>query len=298
MDVVIDVRQVVKRFGSTVALDGLDLTVQRGEVHAFLGPNGAGKTTTLRILLGLLRSDGGTISVLGKDPWSDAVALHRDLAYVPGEVNLWPQLTGGEVLDLLGRLHGGLDPERTRRYVEMFELDPTRKSRSYSKGNRQKVALIAALATNAPLLLLDEPTSGLDPLMDARFRECVRELREQGGTVLLSSHILSEAEALSDRVTIIRNGRAMESGSLQQLRHLSRTRIDAVVGSVPDGLAALPGVHDLVVDGEHVTCEVSEAGMAPLMAALGSAGLHRLTSQPPTLEEVFLRHYQDGPDHA
>ncbi len=294
MDVVIDVQGVVKKFGSTLALDGLDLQVERGEVHAFLGPNGAGKTTTLRILLGLLRRDGGSIEVLGKDPWTDAVALHSQLAYVPGEVNLWPQLTGGEVIDLLGRLHGGLDPQRRARYLELFELDPTKKSRSYSKGNRQKVALIAALAADVPLLLLDEPTSGLDPLMDARFRDCVHAFREGGGTVLLSSHILSEAEALSDRVTIIRNGKAMESGSLQQLRHLSRTRIDARVAEVPAGLHDIPGVHDLDVEGQRVTCEVGDDGIGLLMSALSEGGLQALTSQQPTLEEVFLKHYQDG----
>ncbi len=294
MAAVIDMRAVVKHFGSTVALDGLDLRVEAGEVHAFLGPNGAGKTTTLRILLGLLRIDGGQVQLLGGDPWSDAVSLHKRLAYVPGEVNLWPQLTGGEVIDLLGRLHGGLDDQRRQRYLEMFELDPTKKARAYSKGNRQKVALISALAADVPLLLLDEPTSGLDPLMDARFRQCVREFRDGGGTVLLSSHILSEAEALSDRVTIIRNGRAMESGTLAELRHLSMTRVSAVVDTVPEGLSHIPGVHGVEVQDDRITCEADEAGISALMAALSGAGLRSLTSQQPTLEEVFLRHYQDG----
>lgn len=296
MEMAIDAQAVSKSFGGTVALDGLTLQVRPGEVHAFLGPNGAGKTTTLRILLGLLRRDSGHIEVLGKDPWSDAVALHSDLAYVPGEVNLWPQLTGGEVIDLLGRLHGGLDPARRKHLIDLFELDPTKKARSYSKGNRQKVALIAALAADVRLLLLDEPTSGLDPLMDARFRDSVRAFRDAGGTVLLSSHILSEAEALSDRVTIIRNGRAMESGSLSELRHLARTKVQAHLTSVPDGVDRIPGVFGVVVQDGVLTCEVDEAGMGPLMAALAGAGLHGLTSQQPTLEEVFLKHYQDGPD--
>ncbi len=295
---VIDAHGVVKRFGSTMALDGLDLRVEPGEVHAFLGPNGAGKTTTLRILLGMLRIDAGSISMLGRDPWRDAVELHREVAYVPGEVNLWPQLTGGEVIDMLGRLHGGFDPQRRDRYLEMFELDPTKKARAYSKGNRQKVALISALATDVPLLLLDEPTSGLDPLMDARFRECVRDFRENGGTVLLSSHILSEAEALSDQVTIIRNGRAMESGTLQQLRHLSRTKVVATLEHVPAGLDQIPGVHDVTVADRTVTCSVDEAGMGSLMGLLAGSGLQTLTSQQPTLEEVFLQHYQDGPSHV
>lgn len=296
MDMVIDAEAVFKAFGSTTALDGLTLQVQQGQVHAFLGPNGAGKTTTLRILLGLLRSDAGRISVLGRDPWTDAVDLHSELAYVPGEVNLWPQLTGGEIIDLLGGLRGGLDPARREHLIDIFELDPTKKARSYSKGNRQKVALIAALAADVRLLLLDEPTSGLDPLMDARFREGIRQFRDGGGTVLLSSHILSEAEALSDQVTIIRNGRAMESGSLEQLRHLSRAKVDARVSTVPAHLERVPGVFGVVVDGTRVTCEVEVAGLDSLMAALSGAGLQSLTCQQPTLEEVFLQHYRDGLD--
>lgn len=295
MAAVIDVQGVVKRFGSTIALDGLDLQVEAGEVHAFLGPNGAGKTTTLRVLLGQLRIDAGHMTLLGRDPWADAVELHKDLAYVPGEVNLWPQLSG-EVIDLLGRLRGGLDPKRRQRYVDLFELDPTKKARTYSKGNRQKVALVAALASDVPLLLLDEPTSGLDPLMDARFRQCMHEYRETGGTVLLSSHILSEAEALSDRVTIIRSGRAMESGSLAQLRHLARTKVVATVERMPDALAELPGVHEVTVDGQQVSCQVDPAGMPALLSVLADAGVQALSSQQPTLEEVFLRHYQGGED--
>ncbi len=291
MTSVLELTGVVKRFGGVIALDGLDLAVEPGEVHGFLGPNGAGKTTTLRLLLGVLRADAGSIRVLGMDPWSDVSALHRRLAYVPGDVSLWPNLTGGEVIDLLGRLQGGQNPARRDRLLEMFALDPTKKSRTYSKGTRQKVALIAALATDAELLLLDEPTSGLDPLMEDAFRGWVRELRDQGRTVLLSSHILSEAEALSDRISIIRAGRVVESGNLAELRHLTRTSVTADVTNVPAGLELLPGVHDVVVAGHRVTAQVEPSGLEPIMRALTNAGLRSLTSQPPTLEDLFLRHY-------
>jgi len=282
---------VVKRFGTVTALDGLDLTVAEGEVHGFLGPNGAGKTTTLRLLLGMLRSGGGSIRMLGLDPWRDVATLHRRLAYVPGDVALWPNLTGGEVIDLLGRLQGGQNPARRDALLEMFDLDPTKKARTYSKGNRQKVALIAALATDAEVFLLDEPTSGLDPLMEDSFRRCARELRDQGRTILLSSHILSEAEALSDRISIIRAGKVAETGRLEQLRHLTRTSVTADVTAVPQGLELLTGVHDLVVAGHRVSAQVEPSGLAPLMQALTAAGLLTLTSSPPTLEDLFLRHY-------
>jgi len=292
-DAVIEVRGLVKSFGSTRVLDDLDLTVAPGEVHGYLGPNGAGKTTTLRILLGLLRADAGALRVLGGDPWHDAVALHRRLAYVPGDVTLWPNLTGGEVIDMLGRMRGGLDRARRDDLIERFDLDPTKKGRTYSKGNRQKVALVAALASDVELLLLDEPTAGLDPLMDATFRDYIGEVRSAGRTVLLSSHILSEVEALCDRVSIIRAGVVVETGSMAQLRHLTRTSVVAEVGSVPAGLAQLPGVHDLVVAGTRVTASVEGPGLASLMAALGAAGVTSLVTQPPTLEELFLRHYRD-----
>ncbi len=285
-----------KSYGKTVALDGLDLAVASGEVHGFLGPNGSGKTTTIRILLGLLRADGGTARVLGGDPWAQATRLHRRLAYVPGEVSLWPNLTGGEVIDLLGRLRGGLDRARRAELVERFELDPAVRARAYSKGNRQKVALVAALASDAELLLLDEPTAGLDPLMEAAFRATVEEERARGRTVLLSSHILSEVEALCDRVTIIRRGTAVESGSLAQLRHLTRTSIAAELAGPPDGLAGLPGVHDLDVEGARVRCQVDTDQLDPFLRALAAAGVRSLVSQPPTLEELFLRHTAgDGP---
>ena len=280
-----------KSYGKTVALDGLDLSVAEGEVHGFLGPNGSGKTTTIRILLGLLRADGGTARLLGGDPWAEATALHRRLAYVPGDVTLWPNFSGGEVIDLLGRLRGSIDPVRRDRLIERFELDPRKKASSYSKGNRQKVALISALASDVELLLLDEPTSGLDPLMEAAFRTCVQEERQAGRTVLLSSHILSEVEALCDRVTIIRAGRAVESGSLSDLRHLTRTSIAAELAGPPDGLGRLPGVHDLDVEGNRVRCEVDTEQLDGLLRQLTAIGVRSLTSQPPTLEELFLRHY-------
>jgi ABC-2 type transport system ATP-binding protein len=294
MSSVVEMAGVVKRFGAVTALDGLDFEVAAGEVHGFLGPNGSGKSTTLRLLLGLLRSNAGSIRVLGLDPWRDVATLHRRLAYVPGDVALWPNLTGGEVIELLGRLQGGQDRARRDRLLELFELDPTKKARTYSKGNRQKVALVAALATDAELFLLDEPTSGLDPLMEDAFRGCVRELRAQGRTVLLSSHILSEAEALSDRVSIIRAGRVVETGPLEHLRHLTRTSVTADVAAVPQGLELLAGVHDVVVANHRISAQVDPAGLGPFLQALTAAGLRALTSQPPTLEDLFLRHYGAG----
>jgi ABC-2 type transport system ATP-binding protein len=281
-----------KDYGRVHALDGLDLAVGTGEVHGFLGPNGAGKTTTLRILLGMLHADGGSVTLLGGDPWRDAVSLHRRLAYVPGDVTLWPNLSGGEIVDLLGRLRGGLDPKRRASLLERFELDPRKKARTYSKGNRQKVALIAALASDVELLLLDEPTSGLDPLMEATFRSCIEEERQRGRTVLLSSHILAEVEALCDRVTIIRAGKTVETGTLTELRHLRRTTITAETTSPPEALAQLPGIFGLSVTDHHVRLEADPAQLDSVLTALASLGVRSLTSQPPTLEELFLRHYQ------
>ncbi|EHK89254.1 ABC transporter ATP-binding protein [Saccharomonospora azurea] len=292
----ISVSGLRKAFGSTTALDGLDLSVAEGEVHGFLGPNGAGKSTTIRILLGLLRADGGTATILGGDPWHDATRLHRRLAYVPGDVNLWPTLSGGEVIDLLGRLRGGLDPGRRAELVERFDLDPRKKGRAYSKGNRQKVALVAALASDVELLILDEPTSGLDPLMEATFRDVVREERERGRTVLLSSHLLSEVEALCDRVSIIRAGRTVESGTLAELRHLTRTTITAELAGSIDGLRELDAVHDLRVDGSRVHFAVESDALDDALRTLTGIGVRSLTSRPPTLEELFLRHYTDSSD--
>lgn len=291
----IEVAAVHKSFGATHALDGLDLRVEPGEVHGFLGPNGSGKSTAVRVLLGLLRADSGTVRVLGGDPWADAVALHRRIAYVPGDVTLWRGLSGGEVIDLFGRLRGGLDERRRDRLVRRFELDPAKKGRTYSKGNRQKVALVAAFASDVDLLILDEPTSGLDPLMEEVFQSCVAEERDRGRTILLSSHILSEVETLCDRVSIIRKGRTVETGSLAALRHLTRTSITAELARPPADLAKLPGVHGLDVQGHRVRLQTDTDHLDTVLRALSTAGITSLTSSPPTLEELFLRHYaKDG----
>jgi ABC-2 type transport system ATP-binding protein len=298
MTAAIDVAGLRKNFGRTRALDGLDLSVTTGEVHGFLGPNGAGKTTTIRILLGLLRADGGTATLLGGDPWRDPTTLHRRLAYVPGDVTLWPNLSGGEIIDLLGRLRGGIDAKRRDELLERFELDPAKKSRAYSKGNRQKVALVAALASGAELLIMDEPTSGLDPLMEAAFREAIEDLARGGTTVLLSSHILSEVEALCDRVTIIRAGRTVDSGAIADMRHLNRASVDAELETPPAGLAGLAGVHSLDVTGTRVRCQVDNTALDAVLRQLTAAGVKSLVCQPPTLEELFLRHYGPEPEPA
>jgi ABC-2 type transport system ATP-binding protein len=293
VDHAIEITGLVKTFGTTRALDGLDLDVARGEVHGFLGPNGSGKTTTIRVLLGFIRADSGDVRLLDGDPWRDAVALHRRLAYVPGDVTLWPKLSGGEVIDLLGRLRGDLDPHRRDELLERFELDPRKKARTYSKGNRQKVGLVAALASRAELLVLDEPTSGLDPLKEAVFQDCIREVRAEGRTVLLSSHILAEVEALCDRVSIIRAGRTQQSGTLDELRGLTRTTVRAEVLHPPTGLRELPGVHALEVDGHRVHLHVDTVHLDGLVRRLGELGVRSLECHPPTLEELFLRHYGD-----
>ncbi|MGW6568269.1 ATP-binding cassette domain-containing protein [Streptomyces sp. NPDC054975] len=288
-----------KSFGRTHALDGLDLAVETGEVHGFLGPNGAGKSTAIRVLLGLLRADSGATQLLGRDPWRDAVELHRRIAYVPGDVTLWRNLSGGEVIDLYGRLRGGLDKARRAELIERFELDPTKKGRTYSKGNRQKVALVAAFASDVDLLILDEPTSGLDPLMEEVFQRCVAEERERGRTILLSSHILSEVETLCDRVSIIRKGQTVESGSLAELRHLTRTSVTAELAAAPNGLAHLPGVHGLALQqiergqGHRVRLQVDTDKLDAVLRSLTESGVRSLTSTPPTLEELFMRHYAE-----
>lgn len=292
----VEVRGLVKSFGRRRALDGLDLTVRTGEVHGFLGPNGAGKSTTIRVLLGLLRADAGRVRLLDGDPWGEAVALHRRLASVPGDVTLWPRLTGGETIDLLGRLHGGLDPRRRDELVERFELDPRVRVRAYSKGNRQKVALVAALAADVELLVLDEPTSGLDPLMGAVFQEIVREAAADGRTVLLSSHVLAEVEALATRVTIIRRGRAVSTGTLDELRGLTRTTVVAGLADPHGATAALTdhaGVHHLRADDDRVTLAADAAALGDVLAVLAAHGVRAVTAHPPTLEDLFLRQYSD-----
>jgi ABC-2 type transport system ATP-binding protein len=291
----IEITDLTKTFGSVTALDQLTMSVATGDIHGFLGPNGSGKSTTIRVLLGLLRADSGTARLLGGDPWHDAPTLHRRLAYVPGDVNLWPNLTGGEAIDLIGRARGGLDRTRKRDLIELFDLDPRKRGRTYSKGNRQKVALIAALASPVELLLLDEPTSGLDPLMERVFTDLLRSETSQGRTVLLSSHILSEVEALCDRVSIIKAGRIVESGTLVELRHLHRTEVVAhLLRDVPAELAVRPGVHGVVVDGERFQAQVDDDALSGLLARLAELGVTALTSNPPSLEELFLAHY----DHA
>jgi ABC-2 type transport system ATP-binding protein len=293
MTAAISASGLTKRYGKTVALDGLDLEVATGEVHGFLGPNGAGKTTTIRVLLGLLRADGGQARLLGGDPWTDAVALHRRLAYVSGDVSLWPNLTGGEAIDLLGRLRGGLDQARRAELIERFNLDPTKKGRTYSKGNRQKVALVAALASDVELLILDEPTAGLDPLMEVVFQDFINQAKEAGKTVFLSSHILSQVEKLCDRVSIIRLGKVVEAGTLSQLRHLTRTTIEAETAKPATGLDRLPGVHHLQAEDGRVRFAVDGAHLDEAVKALSQLGVRSLTSHPPTLEELMLRHYGD-----
>ncbi len=291
MSTAISVSGLVKTFGGTVALDGLDLEVSTGEVHGFLGPNGSGKTTTIRILLGLLRADRGSVSLLGGDPWHDATALHRRLAYVPGDVSLWPNLTGGEVIDLMARLRGDVDPKRRAELLERFDLDPTKKARNYSKGNKQKVALVAGLSSDAELLLLDEPTIGLDPIMEAVFQDCILDLKREGRTILLSSHILAEVEALCDRVSIIRAGRTVQSGSLAELRHLTRTTVVAETELRADGLPDVPGVSDVELLDGRVSFSVDSDNLDDAMAYLAQRRIQSLVSHPPTLEELFLRHY-------
>lgn len=289
----VEISGLTKRFGRSTALDGLNLTVAPGDVAGFLGPNGAGKSTTIRILLGLLRVDSGTVRLLGGDPWHDAVALHRRIAYVPGDVTLWPNLTGAQAIDFLDRLRGGhVDTRRRDELIQRFELDPHKSARTYSKGNRQKVAIIAAFSTEAELYILDEPTSGLDPLMEKNFQQCVAEVSDRGAAVLLSSHILAEVEKLCDNVTIIRAGRTVRSGTLTELRHLMRTTVTARIRGDGGQLHQLPFVHDFAAQDGQVSFSVDRADLDTTMDRLAGLGIDELTVAPASLEDLFLREYQ------
>ncbi len=294
----VEIRDLAKSFGRTKALDGLDLTVAPGDITGFLGPNGAGKSTTLRVLLGLLRANSGTVRLLGGDPWRDAVALHRRIAYVPGDVTLWPNLTGLQAIDFLARLRGNgvVDTRRRDELIERFELDPHKKARTYSKGNRQKVAIVAAFSTNAEVYILDEPTSGLDPLMEKAFQRCVEEVANRGAAVLLSSHILAEVEELCDHVTIIRSGRAVKSGTLVELRHLLRTNVAVRTRTDGQGLQRTPFVHDFSINDGHYNFSVDRNDLERAMALLTELGIIDLTVTPASLEDMFLREYQGRPD--
>ncbi|WFA09261.1 ABC transporter ATP-binding protein [Tissierella sp. Yu-01] len=289
---IIEINNLTKNFGNFQALKGVNLAVKEGEVHGFIGPNGAGKSTTIRILLGLLRKSSGSIYVMNEDPWENAVNLHTKLAYVPGDVSLWPDLTGGEIIDFLGRLHGGLDLNKKKELIDSFQLDPTKKSSTYSKGNRQKVALIAAFSCNSELYLFDEPTSGLDPLMEVIFQEYVGKLKEKGKTVLLSSHILSEVESLCDRVSIISNGKIVETGSLNQMKHLTRTIVNVTTNDALEGLSKIPGVHDIVHNKNQYRFSIDTDVINTVISALSRINVTSFTAEPPSLEELFMRHYE------
>lgn len=298
MTIAISLRNVVKTFGPTRALDGLDLEVATGEVHAYLGPNGAGKSVTIRTLLGLLREDSGDAQLLGGDPWNDAVELHHRLAYVPGDVSLWPNLSGGEIIDYFARLRGDVDTVKRDELVERFELDTRKKASTYSKGNRQKVALVTALSSNAELFIFDEPTSGLDPLMETVFQDAVVELAKEGRTVFLSSHILAEVEKLADRVTIIREGRVVQRGTLDELRTTTRTAVTVSTDRPVGGLSEMNGVHAVRSDESHLHFEVDGTALGAAMTHLSAFGIRSLVSQPPTLEELFMREYGDDSNDA
>ena len=291
MATVIETHGLTKRYGQQFALNGLDLDVTPGEVLGYLGPNGSGKTTTIRLLLGLIRPTSGNATIFGLDVQRQASDVHRHLAYVPGEANLWPSLTGHDTLALLGRVHGTVDERYRDELIQRFNFDPSKKVRSYSKGNRQKVCLIAALATRADLLLLDEPTAGLDPLMEQTFRECIADAKRRGQTVFLSSHILSEVEALCDRVAILRSGELLEIGTVAEMRHLSAYTVDATFAGPPPDVSAVPGVNACSVEGQRLHCEVT-GSVEPLLRTLVDAGVQELLSTKPSLEELFLSHYQ------
>lgn len=292
MATILKTESLTKRYGRFTALNGVNLEVKNGEVFGFIGPNGAGKTTTIRILLGILKATGGNASIFGKDVWKDAVEIHKQIAYVPGDVNLWSNLTGGEVIDLFVKLRGSNNKSRREELIERFDLDPRKKCRTYSKGNRQKVALIAAFASDAELYILDEPTSGLDPLMEKVFQDCVLEIKEAGKSILLSSHILSEVEKLCDKVSIIKQGKIMETGTLEQLRHLTRINLLVETRRPMEALNTVKGVHDITRKHQATSFQVDSNELDQVLAYVSGFGVVKLESAPPTLEDLFMRHYQ------
>jgi len=292
---IIEIKGLSKSYGKQVALEGVNLNVKRGEVYGFIGPNGAGKSTTIRILLGMIKKDGGVVKILGKDPWDNAVEIHKKIAYIPGDVNLWPNLTGGEVIDFLGRLNGQVDSNLKQELLEKFQLNPKKKCHSYSKGNRQKVALVSAFLSDAEVLILDEPTSGLDPLMEQVFQSCILESKKQGKTIFLSSHILAEVEALCDRVGIIRQGKIVEEGTLDELRHLTRSTVTVQLDN-QDDIKDIEGIYDLLKLNEKWKFSVDTNAMVSVMQRLASMGIKSLVAEPPTLEELFIRHYGEIDD--
>lgn len=289
---ILKVNNVTKKFGNFTALDGINLEVNQGEVYGFIGPNGAGKTTTIRILLGILKATSGTATIFGQDAWTDAVEIHKRIAYVPGDVSLWPNLTGGEVIDLFVKLRGANNQNRREQLIKRFDLDPSKKCGTYSKGNRQKVALIAAFASDADLYILDEPTSGLDPLMELVFQECVQEIKAEGKSVFLSSHILSEVEKLCDRVSIIRQGKIIETGSLQELRHLTRTRVRVETAKPIENLTEITGVYEVEEFPGGAAFQVEGDRLGEVIKYISNYDIISLESALPTLEELFMHHYQ------
>ncbi|GGE24303.1 ABC transporter ATP-binding protein [Marinithermofilum abyssi] len=294
---ILEARRLTKKFGHITALDGVDLEVNEGEIYGFIGPNGAGKSTTIRILLGIIKADGGEANIFGKDVWQDAVDIHKRIAYVPGDVNLWPNLTGGEVIDLFVKLRGTKNKSRRDELIQKFDLDPSKKCHAYSKGNRQKVALVAAFSADADLYILDEPTSGLDPLMERVFQECVMDVKREGKSVLLSSHILSEVEKLCDKVGIIRKGKIIETGTLSELRHLTRTNLLVETKQPIKSLGELKGVYDITAQGQAVKFQVDTEELDSVIRYVSQFGVIRLESAPPTLEDLFMRYYE-GEAHA
>ncbi|MCL2859484.1 MAG: ABC transporter ATP-binding protein [Oscillospiraceae bacterium] len=289
---ILKMNNVTKKFGKFTALDGVNLEINKGEIYGFIGPNGAGKTTTIRILLGVLQATSGNATILGKDVWNDAVSIHKDIAYVPGDVNLWDNLTGGEVIDLFIKLRGTSNKNRKEELIKKFDFDPSKKCRTYSKGNRQKVALVAALSSDAEVYILDEPTSGLDPLMEMTFQECLFDLKKQGKSIFLSSHILSEVEKLCDRVSIIREGKIIDTGTLKELRHLSRTHIEVDTKKEIKDLEKQKGVHDIQQNKDEIIFQVDNENLGNVISYLTQFEISSLRSTPPSLEELFMTHYK------